>query len=65
MVKNNDLYVCNYCDAQSVKWSGRCNECGKWGTMQLKTLSSSKGKNKSVGELADLINLSEIKKITR
>lgn len=60
MNKNNNLYVCNHCDAQSVKWSGRCSECGKWGTMQLKTLVSG-NKNKINIELADLINLNEIK----
>ena len=27
------MYHCNYCDAQSVKWSGRCSQCGKWGTL--------------------------------
>lgn len=26
-------YSCSHCGAQSPKWSGRCFECGKWGTM--------------------------------
>lgn len=27
------LFVCTGCDAQYTKWSGRCLECGKWGTL--------------------------------
>jgi DNA repair protein RadA/Sms len=27
------MFVCTHCDTQSLKWSGRCNECGKWGTL--------------------------------
>lgn len=26
------MYHCTHCDAQSLKWQGRCSECGKWGT---------------------------------
>ncbi|MEK9155279.1 MAG: DNA repair protein RadA, partial [Patescibacteria group bacterium] len=27
------MFVCTHCDAQTLKWSGRCVECGKWGTI--------------------------------
>ncbi len=27
------LFICTKCDAQSTKWSGRCLECGGWGTV--------------------------------
>ncbi|MBU0646560.1 DNA repair protein RadA [Patescibacteria group bacterium] len=27
------MHHCTYCDAQSAKWSGRCDQCGKWGTL--------------------------------
>lgn len=27
------IYQCSNCDAQFPKWSGRCLECGKWGTL--------------------------------
>jgi len=27
------LYSCSKCDAQFPKWSGRCPECGAWGTV--------------------------------
>ena len=29
----NELYVCSHCGAQFSKWSGRCSECGAWGTL--------------------------------
>lgn len=27
------MFACTKCDAQSAKWSGRCTECGGWGTL--------------------------------
>lgn len=27
------MYRCTTCDAQSLKWLGRCTECGKWGSL--------------------------------
>jgi len=27
------LFICSKCDAQFPKWSGRCTECGAWGTV--------------------------------
>lgn len=34
MKKNIEtFFVCNNCDAQFTKWTGRCLECGKWGTV--------------------------------
>ncbi len=27
------MFVCTHCDAQSLKWAGRCTECGQWGTL--------------------------------
>ena len=32
--KNQILYVCKNCDAQFPKWSGRCLECGAWGSLE-------------------------------
>lgn len=34
MSKQQTIFVCSKCDAQSLKWAGRCSECGAWGTMQ-------------------------------
>ncbi len=32
--KIDTLFVCDHCDAQYIKWSGRCLTCGKWGTIK-------------------------------
>lgn len=31
--KIETLFICEHCEAQYQKWSGRCLECGKWGTI--------------------------------
>ncbi len=31
--KTEAVFVCSNCDAQFTKWTGRCLECGKWGTL--------------------------------
>ncbi len=33
MPKLKTLHICQQCGAQSVKWAGRCAECGQWNTM--------------------------------
>ena len=27
------FFACSKCDAQFTKWTGRCLECGAWGTL--------------------------------
>ena len=27
------MFTCSHCDAQHLKWSGRCTQCQKWGTL--------------------------------
>ena len=27
-------YVCNSCGSEFLKWSGKCNSCGEWGTLE-------------------------------
>jgi len=34
MLKNVILFTCSHCGAQFQKWTGRCLECGKWGTVE-------------------------------
>lgn len=31
--KLKTIFTCSNCDAQFPKWSGRCAECGSWGTL--------------------------------
>lgn len=33
MAKISSIFLCSKCDAQSLKWAGRCAECGAWGTL--------------------------------
>ncbi|MHB0870038.1 MAG: DNA repair protein RadA [Chloroflexota bacterium] len=33
MPKNRTKYVCDRCGAESLKWMGRCPECGEWNTL--------------------------------
>ncbi|HSR89289.1 MAG TPA: DNA repair protein RadA [Candidatus Udaeobacter sp.] len=32
-MKSNTIFSCSNCGAQFQKWTGRCLECGKWGTI--------------------------------
>lgn len=44
------VYTCSNCDSQYPKWSGRCSECGKWGT--LKETAETAPKKSPLGKLA-------------
>ncbi len=61
--KKSTIYVCSNCDAQFPKWSGRCLECGAWGSLQ-ETIKESfdQKKEETLFSPAKIINLSEIKK---
>lgn len=69
MPKNvKTIYVCSKCDSQFPKWLGRCQECGSWGTLELKTLNKElRTKNLGVpaGEVEDFdkIEVSEFQRI--
>lgn len=59
--KTSSIYVCSSCDAQFPKWSGRCLECGSWGTLVLKTIDE-REKNKLVSvAAAETIPLEDVK----
>ena len=34
MAKNKTIYSCNACGAQFPKWTGQCQDCGDWNTLQ-------------------------------
>lgn len=34
MKGNQIIFTCSHCGAQFQKWTGRCLECGKWGTVE-------------------------------
>jgi len=40
------IFACTNCGAQSPKWSGRCLECGSWGTLLEELLDDKEIKKK-------------------
>lgn len=60
MKQSKKIYVCSKCDAQALKWSGQCLECGGWGTLQ-----EQEEKNKSVGGRARIQNLGQAGEVTK
>lgn len=59
--KIQNMHVCSNCDAQFSKWSGRCLECGSWGTLQMQTVDAKeKGKLENEVAPAKIIDLREI-----
>ncbi|MCF7860289.1 DNA repair protein RadA [Patescibacteria group bacterium] len=57
------IYICSHCDAQFPKWSGRCLECGSWGTLLENisdTQSEKKIEAKKIGD-ASVLDLRSLK----
>ncbi|MBI4262126.1 hypothetical protein HY624_01210 [Candidatus Uhrbacteria bacterium] len=50
MIKQT-LYECVNCGAQSSKWSGRCLDCGKWGTIGESQISHRQGGARYSGKI--------------
>jgi DNA repair protein RadA/Sms len=71
MAKSTTIFSCSACDAQFQKWTGRCLECGAWGTIEGETTSAATQKKvaakKSVLQTPmhalDQIDLSETPRI--
>ena len=56
------IFTCLSCDAQFPKWSGRCGECGAWGTLSASLLDNKQAQKadaKKLGE-AGVIDLEAI-----
>lgn len=56
----NTIFICSKCDSQYPKWSGRCLECGSWGTIaeNKKQITKSKAKKEIKGEAAKTVSFS-------
>lgn len=59
-------YICSSCNAAAAKWSGQCDACGAWNTLEAATPLSSGPRSKSLGasrgaalELTDLASKGE------
>ncbi len=40
MAKSTTVFTCSHCDGQFPKWTGRCPECGQWGTLKEERVSA-------------------------
>lgn len=61
MSKNKTTFACAKCGAQSLKWSGRCFECGGWGTFKEELDEKNKEKPSLIKQKpAEIINLEKI-----
>ena len=63
MAKAKIQYVCRECGADHSKWSGQCNECGAWNTLdEIRIEQPTKGGRFKgyAGEQAKVQNLSEV-----
>jgi DNA repair protein RadA/Sms len=47
MAKAKTVYVCEECGYQAPKWSGKCNGCGSWNTLEEELIDSSSGSSAS------------------
>ncbi len=56
------MFACNHCDAQYPKWTGRCTQCQKWGTISDEAGSSTRANASNTSakpaELIDFKNTS-------
>lgn len=55
------IFSCTDCGAQSQKWSGRCFECGKWGTLEESSKSQdTKSKQKTNTKSAKTTSFADV-----
>lgn len=57
------VYVCTNCDAQFPKWSGRCLECGSWGTLMEQVADKKEDEKTSVLKKIGAAELVDLKKV--
>tara|TARA_B100000424_G_C22935648_1_gene497890 strand:+ start:863 stop:2215 length:1353 start_codon:yes stop_codon:yes gene_type:complete len=46
MSKSKSIFYCKSCGHESPKWTGKCNGCGAWNSMEEQIATSSKNKSK-------------------
>jgi len=66
-VWKNSMYNCTKCDAQFPKWTGRCDICDAWGTVQEEqaTTSTTKTSKKGAALKSEPLSIGEKKNIQR
>ncbi len=59
-MKKKTVYKCSNCGYESIKWSGYCQQCGTWNSMQEVEIDIGKKQSAKKGEKPVPIKLSEI-----
>ncbi|MBI2459634.1 MAG: DNA repair protein RadA [Parcubacteria group bacterium] len=62
--KLQTIYACSNCGAQFPKWSGRCLECGGWGSLEMQTVDQKSAAKAITVSPAEIIDLSKISRLT-
>ncbi|MCL4532286.1 MAG: DNA repair protein RadA, partial [Actinobacteria bacterium] len=60
MPKNRTKFVCDRCGAESLKWMGRCPECGEWNTLVEMTEPASTSRSIASRASASPVSLQEV-----
>jgi DNA repair protein RadA/Sms len=62
MPKISSVFICSNCDAQFSKWTGRCLECGKWGTIpDTAVVETKEAQNMPLAPATHTVTLDQIK----
>ncbi len=63
MAAIKSIFTCSHCDAQFPKWSGRCLECGSWGTLgeEMRDARQEKAAEAKKAGSAKILDLKDIK----
>jgi len=64
MANLKTIFVCSNCDAQFSKWSGRCLECGSWGTVSEQVFDKQEDDKANVLKKISGANLVDLRKIS-
>ena len=60
--KTKIIYICQQCSAQSVRWEGRCSECGAWNSLvEAIEEAPASGSRAWSGARSSAVNLSSLK----
>jgi DNA repair protein RadA/Sms len=59
-MKTNTIFECTKCGAQILKWSGRCTECGAWGTLKESISADAKPQKTIETTPGKIVNFNEI-----
>ena len=62
--KNKSIYICSECGYESVKWYGKCPQCGEWNTMDEHEQVVNAGKTKASRQAVSIKPVQRISEIS-